>query len=122
MAKERLTILLSSGLEAPEKARSALMFASIGASMGHEVVVYCILEGALVVKRGALYSDRGKMGVTTLWQRLEEALQAGVKFEVCKLAAEQHGINEEDLIDNARIVGASRLIELAMESDGVLSF
>jgi len=112
---------LSSGLDAPERARTALVFAAVGAGRGREVVVFCALEGVLVAKKGAAYSDRAGPGKATLWQRLEEALDAGVRFEVCKLAAEHRGIGEGDLIENARIVGAGRLIELAEESE-VLSF
>ncbi|MDA8064931.1 MAG: DsrE family protein [Thermaerobacter sp.] len=117
-------VLLSSGLDNPALARSALMFATVArAAYDLRTVVYCVQNGAdVLVKGGAEKEPPLKPGLPTMKQRLAEALEAGVELQVCEVTAINKGIREEDLIPGARITGAATLIDLSMDAVGSLSF
>ena len=117
-------MLLTSGLNNPAMARSALMFATV-AKVAYDLrtVVYCIQDGAdVLVKGGAEKEPPMKVGLPTMRQRLDEALEAGVELQVCDVTAINKGIHPEDLIEGATISGAASLIALTMEAVGSLTF
>jgi predicted peroxiredoxin len=122
VTKRKFLILLTVGLNAPPVARSALMFASIAASMGLETVVYCVQEGVDVMVKAAAEKDAAAPGMPSLKQRLQEALKAGAKIQLCSTAVMNKKLQADDLIPEAEIVGGAMLIDLALESAGVLSF
>ncbi len=120
--KKRIVFLLKSGLNNPGLARAGLMFASISASMDVETILYCIQDGSDVLVKGVPEKERVEPGKPSIKQRLQDAIDAGVKFELCEATARLKGIKQEDLIPEARIVGAARLIDLTLDSDGVLCY
>lgn len=122
VTKRKFLILLTVGLNAPSVARSALMFASIAASIGLDAVVYCVQEGVDVMVKGAAEKDVVAPGLPSLKQRLQEALAAGAKIQLCSTAVVNKKLQADDLIPEAEIVGGAVLIEHALESAGVLSF
>lgn len=121
--KKRFLILLISGLSTPAPARSALMFATLAAAaFDLETVVYCVQEGAEIMVKGAVDREKVTPGVPTLKQRLAEAIEAGVRLEVCEQTAANKGITQQDLIPEAKIVGGAVLIEHALNCAGMLCF
>ncbi|MFQ6014305.1 MAG: DsrE family protein [Anaerolineae bacterium] len=119
---KKFLILLTVGLNAPAVARSAFMFASLAAAFYLDTVVYCVQEGADIMVKGAVDKEEVRPGIPTLKQRLAEAIEAGVKFQVCEITAANKGIEEEDLIPQAKLVGGAVLIDLALDCDGMLCF
>ncbi|MCL5961721.1 MAG: DsrE family protein [Chloroflexi bacterium] len=119
---KKFTVLLTVGLNSPGVARAALMFATIAAVSDLQTVVYCVQEGADLMVKGVVDREETKPGMPTLRQRLDEAIAAGVEFQVCEATAVGRGITREDLIEQARIVGGAVLIANTLESAGVLSF
>lgn len=121
--RKKFAVMLSSGAKDPGKIKSALMFATIAQCSGCDAVVYCVQDGADAVIRGKVWDESGlPPGSPTIEQRIQEALQVGVTFELCQQVAKNRNLTEEDLIEGTRIVGGIRLITYALEYDGVLSF
>ncbi|MFQ6137273.1 MAG: DsrE family protein [Candidatus Hydrothermarchaeales archaeon] len=120
--KKKMLFFLTHGMNAPQLARAALMFASISAAMDVETVLYCIMEGAEILVKGRVDEEIVKPGKPTLRQRMNEAIEQGVKFQVCDRTLKAKDIDEEDLIEEAEVVGAATLIDLALDCDGVLCF
>lgn len=118
----KFLVMLSSGLSTPQFARSALMFATIAASMGWETYLYCAQDGVEVMVKGAAERDVVAPGLPSLKQRLQEALDAGVRIQVCTTSVRNRGLVKEDLIPEVEIAGGAVLIEHAVESAGTLSF
>jgi predicted peroxiredoxin len=85
--------------------------------------VYCIQDGADAVIKGKI-KEEGLLppGVPTFEQRLADALQVGVKFQLCEQVAKNRGLTKEDLIDGTQIAGGIHLITYALEYDGMLYF
>ena len=115
-------VVLRSGLNAPGQVRAALMYASIAAAMNQNVVVYCVQEGADVMVKGAPEKEQTKPGMPTIAQRLAEAIEIGVRLEVCEQTADTRGIKAEDLIPEAKLIGGASLIDYAIRARGQLTF
>lgn len=115
-------VVLRSGLNAPGQVRAALMYASIAAAMNQDVVVYCVQEGADVMVKGAPEKEQTKPGMPTIAQRLAEAIEIGVRLEVCEQTADTRGIKAEDLIAEAKLIGGASLIDYAIRARGQLTF
>ncbi len=123
--KERKTfaVQLSTGVRDVGKVKSALMFAALAQYSGCETVVYCVQDGVDAVVKGAI-KEEGTLppGVPTFEQRLQEALDAGVKFQLCEQVAKNRKLTKEDLIEGTEIAGGIHLITYALEYDGMLFF
>jgi predicted peroxiredoxin/TusA-related sulfurtransferase len=121
--EERLfLVVLRSGLESPGQVRAALMYASLAAAMDQDAVVYCVQQGADVMVKNAADKEETKPGMPTIKQRLAEALDMGVRIEVCEQTALVRNIKAEELIPEAVLVGGARLIDYAIRSRGSLTF
>jgi len=121
--RKKFAVQLSSGINDVGKVKSALMFATIAQCSGCDAVVYCIQDGADAVIKGKI-KEEGLLppGVPTFEQRLADALQVGVKFQLCEQVAKNRGLTKEDLIDGTQIAGGIHLITYALEYDGMLYF
>lgn len=119
----KFAVQLSTGAHDVGKVKSALMFAAIAQCSGSDAVVYCVQDGADAVIKGKI-KEEGVLppGVPTFEQRLAEAIQVGVKFQLCQQVAANRNLTKADLIEGAEIVQGLRLIQYALEYDGMLYF
>ncbi len=121
--RKKFAVQLSTGIRDVGKVKSALMFATLAQYSGCDAVVYCVQDGADAVIRGMI-KEEGVLppGMPTFEQRLAEALEAGVTFQLCDQAAKNRNLKKEDLIEGAQIAGGIHLITYALEFDGMLFF
>ncbi len=121
--RKKFAVQLSTGVRDVGKVKSALMFATLAQHSGCDTVVYCVQDGAdAVVKE--IIKEEGILppGVPTFEQRLAEALEAGVKFQLCEQVAKNRNLTKDILIDGTEIAGGIHLIIYALEYDGMLFF
>ncbi len=121
--KKKFCVQLASGAADSGRVKSALMFATLAAHSGCDTVLYCVQEGADAVVKGKI-REQGKLppGAPTFEQRLEEAREAGVRFQLCGQVASNRGLTKKDLIEGCEILGGVHLISYALEYDGMLFF
>ena len=121
--RKKFAVQLSSGVNDVGKVKSALMFATIAQCSGCDTVVYCVQDGADAVVKGKI-REEGLLppGVPTFEQRLADAIQVGVKFQLCEQVAKNRGLTKDDLIEGTQIAGGIHLIIYALEYDGMLYF
>jgi predicted peroxiredoxin len=121
--RRKFAVQLSTGSKDVGKVKSAIMFATIAQCSGCDAVVYCVQDGADAVVKGAI-REEGTLppGIATFEQRIEEALQVGVTFQLCQQVAVNRNLKKEDLLEGTEIVGGIRLITYALEYDGMLYF
>jgi len=121
--RKKFAVQLSSGISDVGRVKSALMFATIAQCSGCNTVVYCVQDGADAVVKGRI-REEGTLppGTPTFEQRLGEALQVGVRFQLCQQVAQNRNLRKEDLIDGAEIVSGLNLVLYALEYDGMLFF
>lgn len=115
-------VVLRTGLNAPGQVRAAFMYASLAAAMGQETIVYCVQEGADAAKKDVAEKDTSSQGGPTISQRITEALDMGVRLEVCEQTASVRNIHPEDLIPEAVLIGGASLIDYAIRARGTLTF
>ena len=115
-------VVLRTGLNAPGQVRAAFMYASLAAAMGQDTIVYCVQEGADAAKKDVAQKDTSTQGGPTISQRIAEALDMGVRLEVCEQTASVRNIRAEDLIPEAVLIGGASLIDYAIRARGTLTF
>ncbi len=115
-------VVLCSGLDRPGQVRAAFMYAALAAAMGQNTVVYCVQEGADAARKDAAEKDSSLASGPTIASRIAEALDMGVRVEVCTQTASVRKIKPEDLIPEARLIGGASLIDYAMRARGTLTF
>jgi predicted peroxiredoxin len=121
--RDLFIVLCASGFENIARARSALMFAALAASADYRTVLYCIQNAVdIMVKGGIEDHEKPQLGVPTLRQRLDEALDMGVEIQCCTQTMANKNIKEGDLIAGVKAAGAMTLITLTSQAAGSLSF
>ena len=120
---KKFCVQLSSGAGDLGKVKSALMFATLAAHSGCSATLYCVQDGADAVVKGKI-KEAGNLlpGAPSFEQRLREAQEAGVRFELCGQVAKNRGLTKQDLIEGTEIIGGIQLISYALEYDGMLFF
>ncbi len=121
--RKKFAVQLSSGIGDVGKVKSALMFATIAQCSGCDAVVYCVQDGADALVKGKIHEE-GTLppGTPTFEQRLREALQVGVRFQLCEQVAKNRNLRKEQLVDGVEIVGGLNLVLYALEYNGMLFF
>lgn len=121
--RKKFAVMLSSGAADVGKVKSAILFATIAQCSGCDAVVYCVQDGVDAVIKGKI-REEGALppGTATFEQRLSDARQVGVTFQLCQQVAMNRNLTKEDLIEGVQILGGIHLITYALEYDGMLSF
>ncbi len=111
----------TSGTDTPERLYAPFILATTARAMGTDAVVYFLIKGVTVVKKGE--AEKIKLGdFPTLRQVMDKALQEGVQLMVCDQSSQLLGIEKGDIIPEAKVVGAATLNDLSLEADSILSF
>jgi len=118
---KKILYVMTSGVNAPERVYAPFILATAAVSSGIEATVYLLLEGVRLVKRGE--AERIKLSDFPPFNEfVDQALQAGVKLEVCEQSCMFFGLKQQELIPGARVVGAATLNDRILEADAVLCF
>lgn len=116
-------VLCASGFENPDRVRSALMFATLAASANYKAILYCIQNAVDIMVQGSV--DKREVtcqGNPTIAQRLQEAIEMGVKIQCCTQTMANRRIAANDLLPGVRPAGAMSLIDLTTRARGIISF
>lgn len=115
MAKT-LTILLNRGPFVSEYADLAVKVALKARDKGHEVNLYCYVDGVWAphVKAEKPYENVGRL--------LREALEKGVSVKICARCADARDVTAQDTIEGVPQVGLFDFIDWMKRSDKVLTF
>lgn len=116
--KKKMLFVQTSGVDTPERLYAPFILASTAVAMGVEATVYFVIKGITVVKKGE--AEKVKIGAfPSLKEVMDQAREAGVKFEVCEQSCMLLGLARGDFVEGAKVVGAATLNERVLESDGV---
>ncbi len=111
-----LTIKLTAGLDAPERANQAFTVAAAAIAAGVAVDVWLTGEAAWFALPGRA-AELELEHATPLPDLLAAVLADGSVF-VCTQCAARRDITQDDVIDGVKIAGAASFVELIMR-DGV---
>jgi len=119
--KKKILYIQTSGVDNPERAYAPFILATTAAMMGMDATVYFLIKGITLVKKGE--AEKIKIGsFPSLKDVMNQALKAGVKLVVCEQSCGLLQIPRGDFMQEANIVGAATLNDLALSADAVLCF
>jgi predicted peroxiredoxin len=120
---KKILVIQTHGVDTPRRTYSPLFYAMAAAAMEMDVMVWFTMDGTNQLKKGA--AEKVQLDPTsdvTLKTMLEQAMDAGVKLRVCQQSMALWDMSEDDLIDGVEILGATSIIDLALEADHVMYF
>ena len=120
---KKILVIQTHGVETPTRTYSPLFYAMTAAAMEIEVMVWFTMNGTNQLKKGeAEKVQLVKDSNVNLKTMLEMALDSEVELRVCQQSLELWDMKVEDLIDGVEIMGATSIIELALNYDHVMYF
>jgi uncharacterized protein len=120
---KKILVIQTHGVDTPRRTYSPLYYAMAAAAMEMEALVWFTMDGTSQLKKGA--AEKVKLDPTsdvTLKTMLEQALEAEVKLAVCQQSMALFDMTKADLIDGVEILGATSIIDLALQADHVMYF
>lgn len=120
---KKILVIQTHGVETPRRTYSPLFYAMAAAAMEMEVMVWFTMDGTNQLKKGE--AEKVQLDPTsdvTLKTMLEQAMDTEVKLRVCQQSMALWDMTEDDLIDGVEILGATSIIDLALEADHVMYY
>jgi predicted peroxiredoxin len=115
----RVVVGCSKGEEHSDTVAVAYLTAGAALDQGKEVVLWLTSEGVRLGIRG--YADPIRADKDPPIERLHaQFIEKGGRFYVCPICFKERDLNEDELVENAELKGASPLMEFA--GDGAVTF
>ena len=119
--KKYILYVQTSGIDTPKRLYSSFVLAMTAKAMDIDATIFFLSLGVMVVKKGE--AEKVKEGnFHTLKEIMDQAAAAGVKFQVCEQSTQLLNLDRGDFIEEAKIVGAATLNDLALEVDATMWF
>ncbi|MEW5748528.1 MAG: DsrE/DsrF/DrsH-like family protein [Candidatus Thermoplasmatota archaeon] len=113
-----------------DKAMMPLIMGNTAASMGMEVHVFYTFFGLKLLKKGVrpklpglwrigtgmMIKKMMKLKVPGYDEMMRQAKELGVNFYACSTSMSLMGVKQEDLVEGAKVIGASKFLDLAADS------
>ncbi len=122
MADDKILIIMTSGPDTPRRCATPFFFATLATAMDYEVTMFFTIDGTLLLKKGLADTVFPKEGGKSVGEFLREAMESGVKMTACTASLELHGLSQDDLIPEVKMVGGASMWQMAEESKTVLTF
>lgn len=120
---KKILVIQTHGVDTPRRTYSPLFYAMAAAAMEMEVMVWFTMDGTNQLKKGA--AEKVQLDPTsevTLKTMLEQTMESGVKLRVCQQSMALWNMQKDDLIPGVEILGATSIIDLALDADHVMYF
>jgi predicted peroxiredoxin len=120
---KKILVIQTHGVETPRRTYSPLFYAMAAAAMEMDVMVWFTMDGTNQLKKGE--AEKVQLDPTsdvTLKTMLEQAMDTEVKLRVCQQSMALWDMTEDDLIDGVEILGATSIIDLALQADHVMYY
>ena len=119
--KKRILYVQTSGVDTPKRLYSPFVLGMTAKAMDIDATIYFLGLGVTVVKKGE--AEKVKEGsFPTVKEIMDQAAAAGVQFLVCEQSTQLLNLDRGDFVDEAKIVGAATLNDLALDADATMWF
>ena len=120
---KKILVIQTHGVGTPNRTYSPLFYAMAAAAMEMEVMVWFTMDGTNQLKKGEAEKVKlVKSSNVTLKTMLEMAMDSEVELRVCQQSLELWDMKPDDLIEGVEILGATSIIDLALNYDHVMYF
>ena len=111
--RKKMLYVQTSGVDTPERLYAPLILAATAAATDIDATVYFVIKGVTVLKKGE--AEKIKIGeFPSLKEVLDQAVKAGVKLMACERSCHLLGIPRDEIISEAKLVGAATLNDLVL--------
>jgi predicted peroxiredoxin len=116
---DRVIVGCTHGEEDPDRVICAYLTAGAALDQGRDVVMWLTVEGVRLALQG--YADGIRADLDPPVERVHaQFIEKGGRFYVCPVCFKERELDENELVDNAEIKGATPLMEFA--ADGATTF
>ena len=119
--KKHILYVQTSGIDTPKRLYSPFVLGMTAKAMDIDATIYFLAMGVTVVKKGEAEKVR-EGSFPTVKELMDQAAAAGVKFMVCEQSTQLLNLDRGDFIEQAEIVGAATLNDLALDADATMWF
>jgi predicted peroxiredoxin len=120
---KRILVIQTHGVDTPKRTYSPLYYAVASAAMEIETTVWFTMNGTNQLRKGVAEMIKLEPSSNvTLKSMLEMALDSEVRLAVCQQSLNLWNMTPDDLIDGVEILGATSIIDLALDYDHVMYF
>ncbi len=120
---KKILVIQTHGVDTPTRTYSPLYYAVAAAAMEMEVMVWFTMNGTNQLKKGEAEKVQLVKGSgVTLKTMLEMAVENEVELRVCQQSLTLWDMTPDDLIEGVGILGATSIIDLALDYDHVMYF
>ena len=114
MKKEKLFYAVTSSTSNPDRAAVALVLASTALDAGHDVVVWCVTEGALLARKGNAEKMFSPV-FGSLYDLIQKVRHLGGRIAVCGTCCSFYKIDEKDFAEGFEKRTAAWAVETSVE-------
>ncbi len=123
MADRSAVILQTHGIDFPNRMYAPIFYAMTAEAMEVDTKMWYTMNASAQLEAGMPEQLKVKEDSdTTLRTMLNQATDAGVDITVCHQSLDLHGLTADDLVDDADVVGAAQIIDLALDADFMMYF
>jgi uncharacterized protein len=120
---KKILVIQTHGVDTPKRTYSPLYYAVASAAMEIETTVWFTMNGTNQLRKGVAEMIKLEPSSNvTLKSMLEMALDSDVRLAVCQQSLNLWNMTPDDLIDGVEILGATSIIDLALDYDHVMYF
>lgn len=118
----KLLIHLTSGPEHPTKAALGFLVAKAAVEEGHEVSLFLAGDAVQLLRDGVLDALVG-LGTGSLRESYDAVVASGARMYASGMSSKARGVGDTDLVGKpVELALPNRLVQLALESDRVLTY
>ena len=120
---KKILVIQTHGVETPRRTYSPLFYAMAASAMEMDTMIWFTMDGTNQLKKGE--AEKVQLDPTsdvTLKTMLDQAQDAEVKLRVCQQSLALWNMTMDDVIEGVEILGATSIIDLALDADHVMYF
>jgi uncharacterized protein len=118
---DKLIFNCTFGKAEPERATLPFLAANIAATAGQQAVVLCTIDAVWLGTAGGADGVESP-GLPKLCELLADFVGNGGEVWLCGACTKPRGIDDEQLVAGARIVGAARVVEEVVQGARTIAF
>ena len=117
----KFVVSLSCSKNDTDKATVGFVVANAAVASDKETVVFLSIEGTRLSQKGYA-DDIHEEGFAPLKELMTNFAAAGGTIYVCSPCFKKRGLDEDNLVDGAKIVGGAKLVEFMSEGTPSISY
>ncbi len=121
IAGKKLVVIVTAGLDDPEKATLGLVVANAALAMDVEVTVVFQGKGVMACTKG-MYENIVAPGLKPLKELVDGIIPLGGRIFVCIPCIEERQISKDRLVEGCELVKAGKLVNAVMNADATLNY